>query len=64
MSRGEWGTVENRVQLSKVGQDGILMPHSFPKGEMPAEIKWGRPPGLRGTPSSRSCLEESGTCDH
>jgi hypothetical protein len=30
-----------------------LMPHSFPKGEMPAEIKWGRPPGLRG-PSSRS----------
>jgi hypothetical protein len=31
-----------------------LMPHSFPKGEMPAEIKWGRPPGLRGTPSSRS----------
>jgi hypothetical protein len=30
------------------------MPHSFPKGEMPAEIKWGRPPGLRGTPSSRS----------
>ena len=31
-----------------------LMPHSFPKGEIPAEIKWGRPPGLRGTPSSRS----------
>ncbi len=30
------------------------MPHSFPKGEIPAEIKWGRPPGLRGTPSSRS----------
>jgi hypothetical protein len=30
------------------------MPHSFPKDVVPAEIKWGRPPGLRGTPSSRS----------
>jgi hypothetical protein len=39
--------------LRGIGQS-CLMPHSFPKGEMPAEIKWGRPPGLRGTPSSRS----------
>ena len=31
------------------------MPHSFPKGGIPAEVRWGRPPGLRGTPSSRSC---------
>ena len=26
----------------------------FPEAGFPAEIRWGRPPGLRGTPSSRS----------
>ena len=35
------------------GQGGSTMPLSFLKGGIPAEIRWGRPRGLRGHSSSR-----------
>jgi hypothetical protein len=38
-----------------------LMPHSFPISGQLHKL-WGGPPGQRGTPSSRSGLEESSRC--
>jgi hypothetical protein len=55
MSRGRlWQKPKKRRQECRRSRQECLMPHSFPNGVIPSEIRWGRPPGLRGTPSSDS----------
>jgi hypothetical protein len=51
---GYWLLAIHRMQsAARWGRQSCLMPHSFPNDVIPSEIRWGRPPGLRGTPSSR-----------
>ena len=45
------------------GRQDCAMPGSFPKGEIPAEIRWGRPPGPRGNLSSR-LVGHASSCEH